>query len=126
MKARRGIFAQDTIEEITEYCLDRMSLVVEQMGQLREMFYELDLRPSSWHGPGAIANTVFKKRKVAQHFGEHIAASNISEQQDWAHHAFVGGRIESLKQGYLKSAVCMCMTWQVAIRPRLSNCQVSP
>ena len=103
MKARRGIFANDPIEEITEYCLTECRLLSKQMGQIREAAYQMELRPLSWHGPGAIANAAFKKRKVAEHFGEHIAASNISEQQDWAHHAFVGARIESLKQGYLKS-----------------------
>lgn len=103
MKARRGIFANDPIEEITEYCLTECRLLSKQMGQIREAAYRVELRPQSWHGPGAIANAAFKKRKVGEHFGEHIAASNISEQQDWAHHAFVGGRIESLKQGYLKS-----------------------
>jgi hypothetical protein len=84
-------------------CLTECRLLSKQMSQLREMAFELDLKPKGWHGPGALASVVFNKNKVARHFGEHIAASNISEQQDWAHHAFVGGRIESLKQGYLKS-----------------------
>lgn len=103
MKARRGMFAEDSIEEITEYCLTECRLLSKQMNQLREMCFKLDLRPASWHGPGAVASTIIKKRKLAKHFGEHIAASDLSEQQDWAHHAFVGARIESLKQGYLKS-----------------------
>ena len=103
MKARRGIFAQDPIEEITEYCLTECRLLSKQMAQVRTASYELDLRPQSWHGPGAISNAVFKKWKVAKHFGQHIAAADISERQSWAHHAFIGARIESLKQGYLKS-----------------------
>jgi hypothetical protein len=103
MKARRGIFANDPIEEITKYCLTECRLLAKQMGQIRDAAYQMELRPQGWHGPGAIANAAFKKRAVGKHFGEHIAASNISEQQDWAHHAFVGGRIESLRQGYLKS-----------------------
>jgi len=103
MKARRGKFADDDIDEIEEYCLTECRLLSKQMGQLRELAFDLDLKPRSWHGPGALASTVFRKQKLAQHFGEHIAASNISEQQEWAHHGFIGGRIESLKQGYLKS-----------------------
>lgn len=103
MKARRGVFAKDPIEEITEYCLTECRLLSKQMGQIRNAAYKMDLRPTSWHGPGAIANTVFQKRKVAEHFGEYIASIDLSEQQKWSHHAFVGGRIESLKQGYLKS-----------------------
>ena len=104
MKARRGDFADETIEKITEYCLTECCLLSKQMGQMRKLMFDLDLRPQSWHGPGAVANVVFQKEKAAKHFGEHIAATNISEQQNWAHHAFIGGRIESLKQGYLKSA----------------------
>jgi hypothetical protein len=35
------------------------------------------------------------------HYGRDIAASNISPQQTAAHHAYYGGRIELLKQGFL-------------------------
>ena len=38
----------------------------------------------------------------------HIAASNITPQQDAAHHAYFGGRIELLKQGYMENAVLHC------------------
>ena len=110
MKARRGKFAEDTIEKITEYCLAECRLLSKQMSQLRELMFKLGLKPKSWHGPGALANAAFRKYKVAKHFGEHIAAFDISEQQDWAHHAFIGGRIESLKQGYLKSTAALATT----------------
>ena len=103
MKALRGVFEREPIDKITEYCLTECRLLAKQMGQVRRACYDLGLKPLGWHGPGAIANAVFKKEKLAKHFGEHIAASNISEQQSWAHHAFVGGRIERLKQGYLKT-----------------------
>jgi hypothetical protein len=67
------------------------------------MVFKLGLKPKGWHGPGALASAVINKHKLTRHFGEHISADNIPEQQTWAHHAFVGGRIESLKQGYLKT-----------------------
>lgn len=104
MKATRGDFADEIIERITEYCLTECRLLSKQMGQLRQMMFDFGIRPLSWHGPGALASAVFRKEKIARHFGEHISASDISPQQDWAHHAFVGGRIETLKQGYVKSA----------------------
>ena len=92
------------IEEITEYCLTECRLLSKQMRQIREACLQDGFEADSWHGPGAIANVGFSRNvRWREHFGEHIAASNISEQQDWAHHAFIGGRIESLKQGYLKS-----------------------
>ena len=34
-----------------------------------------------------------------------ISASNITPQQDAAHHAYFGGRIELVKQGYVKNLV---------------------
>jgi hypothetical protein len=104
MKALRGKFASVDLDKIVKYCVTECRLLASRMTQLRELFYRADIRPTSWHGPGALANAVFKKRKVARFFGDHIAAEDISEQQEWAHHSFVGGRIETLKQGYLRSA----------------------
>ena len=34
-----------------------------------------------------------------------ISASNITPQQDAAHHAYFGGRIELVKQGYVENVV---------------------
>jgi hypothetical protein len=102
MKAKRGKFADEKIEEITEYCLAECRLLSKQMAQLRDMSFQLDLRPKGWHGPGALASAIFTKEKIGGHFGENIKPFIIKDQpQDWAHHAFIGGRIESLKQGYL-------------------------
>jgi hypothetical protein len=105
MKALRGKFASETIDNITEYCLAECRLLSKQMTELRELMFALGLKPKSWHGPGALANAAFSKHKVTKYFGDHISASNISEQQEWANHAFIGARIESPMQGYLKSGV---------------------
>jgi hypothetical protein len=42
------------------------------------------------------------------HYGADIAASNITPQQDAAHHAYFGGRIELLKQGYIENVGLHC------------------
>ena len=47
---------------------------------------------------GALASAVIKQRKLARFFEDHIAAEKISEQQEWAHYSFVGGRIETLNR----------------------------
>jgi hypothetical protein len=104
MKALRGKFSEADLDKIVKYCGTECRLLASRMSQLRDLFYQADIRPASWHGPGALASAVFKKRKLAQFFGDHIAAQDISEQQDWAHRTFVGGRIETLKQGYLRFA----------------------
>ena len=56
MKAKRGIFKDVAIEKITEYCLTECMLLSKEMAQIRWACYNLELRPNSWHGPGAIAN----------------------------------------------------------------------
>lgn len=73
------------------------------MTELRQAFFGLGLKPSSWHGPGAAATAMIEKMRTRAHYGEDISATDVSEQQDWAHHAFLGGRIETLKQGYMKA-----------------------
>ncbi len=103
MKALRGKFATVELDKIVKYCKTECRLLAKRMSQLRELFYQGNIRPTSWHGPGALASAVIKQRKLARFFEDHIAAEKISEQQEWAHYSFVGGRIETLKQGYMKS-----------------------
>ena len=55
-----------------------------------------------WHGAGAAASALIESQKLKMHYGRDIAASNISPQQTAAHHAYIGGRIELLKQGYIE------------------------
>ena len=103
MKARRGVFAKDPIEEITEYCLTECRLLSKQMGQIRK-------RPIRWicgrqagMGRALSLTQSFRNERSRNISGNISHQSDLSEQQKWSHHAFVGGRIESLKQGYLKS-----------------------
>ena len=62
MKAQRGDFAGVELEKITQYCLSECRLLASRMTQLRELFYKADIRPVSWHGPGALASAVFRDR----------------------------------------------------------------
>lgn len=103
MKKARGTFEKYDIERIREYCLAECRLLATQMTELRQLLYEFGLRPPAWHGPGAVASELIKQRGIAAHFGENIAADNLSPQQEWSHVAYVGGRTELLKQGYLAS-----------------------
>jgi hypothetical protein len=61
-----------------------------------------------WHGGGAAAAALIEAKNLKAHYGPDIAASNITPQQDAAHHAYFGGRIELLKQGYMENAVLHC------------------
>jgi hypothetical protein len=56
----------------------------------------------------------------------HISASNITPQQDAAHHAYFGGPIESVKQGYVEILVLhrydIASVYPSAVVQSLMNC----
>ena len=58
--------------------------------------------------PGAAAGALIEAKNLKAHYGPDIAASNITPQQDAAHHAYFGGRIELLKQGYVENVDLHC------------------
>ena len=72
------------------------------MTNLRNGFEQSGLHLRHWHGAGAAASALIEAEKLKQHYGPDIAAWNMSPQQEAAHHAYFGGRIELLKQGYLE------------------------
>ena len=78
------------------------------MTDLRKGFDETGLHLRRWHGAGAAAQALIEAKKLKAHYGPDIAASNITPQQDAAHHAYFGGRIELLKQGYIENVVLHC------------------
>jgi hypothetical protein len=107
MKASRGQFANETIDKIREYCFAECRLLAQEMTGLRKMIFELDLRPTSWHGPGAVVIDLYKRMDIKSHFGDDITANGGEDgsRQEWARHAFAGARIEMIKQGYAKSVL---------------------
>ena len=91
-------------EEIKAYTSLELRLLARMMGDLREAFERPDYTCAHWHGAGAAASALIESQGLKTHYGKDIAASNISAQQDAAHHAYFGGRIELLKQGYVENA----------------------
>jgi hypothetical protein len=105
MKDRRDQFANEDIERIKAYTTIELKLLARMMGDLRKGFEEMGLHLRHWHGAGAAASALIESQKLKMHYGPDIAASNISPQQTAAHHAYYGGRIELLKQGYIEDRV---------------------
>ena len=103
MKERRDQFANEDIEQIKAYTTLELRLLARMMGDLRSGFEEMGLHLRHWHGAGAAASALIESQKLKMHYGRDIAASNISPQQTAAHHAYYGGRIELLKQGYVEN-----------------------
>jgi hypothetical protein len=102
MKGRRDEFATVPIEEIKPYTTLELRLLARMMTDLRNGFNETGLHLRGWHGAGAAASALIENQKLRTQYGKDIAASDISPQQDAAHHAYFGGRIELLKQGYME------------------------
>ena len=103
MKDKRDQFANEDIEQIKAYTTLELRLLARMMGDLRTGFEQIGLHLRHWHGAGAAASALIESRKLKMHYGPDIAATNISPQQTAAHHAYYGGRIELLKQGYVEN-----------------------
>jgi hypothetical protein len=103
MKDRRDQFDNEDIERIKAYTTLELRLLARMMGDLRNGFEETGLHLRHWHGAGAAASALMESQKLKMHYGVDIAAANISPQQTAAHHAYYGGRIELLKQGYVEN-----------------------
>src|SRR5208337_3255557 len=102
MKDRRGEFATVPIEEIKTYTALELRLLARMMADLRKGFDETGLHLRGWHGAGAAASALIENQGLKTHYGKDIAAIDICPQQEAAHHAYFGGRIELLKQGYME------------------------
>jgi hypothetical protein len=104
MKDRRDYFANEDIDQIKAYTTSELRLLARAMGDLRNGFAESGLHLRHWHGAGAAASALIEAENLKEHYGPDIPASNISPQQEAAHHAYFGGRIELPQQGYVEGA----------------------
>ena len=103
-KANRSNFAETEFETIKHYCGLELVALSKAMTVLRDGFDLMGLRLRAWSGAGSAASAAFRREGVhKEHFPADIAteAATLPRWQDAAHHAFFGGRIELLRQGYL-------------------------
>jgi len=114
-KARRQDFADADFEEIKHYCELELTYLSKALTVLRDGFDKMDIRIRNWTGAGSAAGALILKQGLRRdHFStvaaqrqhpyglvlEDIRRKDPTKQQDAAHHAFFGGHIELLKQGY--------------------------
>lgn len=88
-KADRNIFDTYTPEQVLMYNLEELQDAGELIRRLYYAFKEIELVPSSWHGPGALAHTFFKKFGIKKH-----SVEAPFEMQIPIRHAYFGGRID--------------------------------
>lgn len=99
-KGKRDEFASVPIEEIKHYCHLELLTLSKALTVLRDGFDKMDIRLRTWSGAGSASAALIRKEDLKdQHYSPDIDVRDISPQQEHAHHAFVGGRIEAIKQG---------------------------
>ena len=93
-KAARKLFTYDELDAIIHYWSVEIALFKELVEKLREYLYSVDLFVQQWHGPGAIANYVYRTKGVEQHKDE-----TIEGVRDAARYGYAGGRFELFRMG---------------------------
>lgn len=88
-KAERNKFTFARIEYIRNYWKTEIRLLHSLVTRLREMLYRVGLTITRWHGPGAIANFVYKSHGIARH-----KALTPPEVREAARYAYSAGRFE--------------------------------
>lgn len=95
-KGRRSDFTMEEVESLVKpYWRAELKLMVKLADKLREHLWTAQLPISSWHGPGAIASSLFQKYHIEQHMSRNIP----SEVAAMGRMAFSGGRFEPFRLG---------------------------
>jgi hypothetical protein len=93
-KDARELFEWEELDSfIIPYCDTELSMLVRIMDIVRTDFHEVEIDPSEWYGPGAVANKVFKKHSVP------ISRDIPVEVLDASQFAYAGGRFEPFSLG---------------------------
>jgi hypothetical protein len=93
-KAKRNSFDFNEIEFITAYWTVEIALLKKLVERLRKMLYRVDLYVSRWHGPGALANYVYKTNNIARH--KQLCGEEV---RNAARYGYAGGRFELFRLG---------------------------
>lgn len=93
MKDQRSSFTSIT-PEIREYMRGELVLLVQLATTLRERLAAVDIYPTRWHGPGAVASTVLKQQGIKAYLGEQTQDLTLAAES-----AYYGGRFEMFKRG---------------------------
>lgn len=120
-KASRSDFTYGDINEIRLYCQMELELLVVLCNRLRDEFDEAGLWVTQWHGPGAVANVVYKQFGIAKHMQPPTPEIEYASQ-----HAYFGGHFEQFKAGHYDGCVYLydinsAYPYHIANLPSLAN-----
>lgn len=97
MKAARSNFTLDDIDEITAYCHEECTLLVELLERLDDALQAAGIRPSQWCGAGSIAGKLLEREGVKRYIAKH--ATYPEPVQEALLRSYFGGRVEVFQQG---------------------------
>lgn len=93
-KEKRNSFTYEMIEYITAYWETEIELLLALAENLRDKLYAVDLNITRWHGPGALANFVYKREGIMAH-----KALTPEPVREAARYGYAGGRFELYRLG---------------------------
>ena len=98
-KDLRGTFKLEDLDRLViPYWKEELALLVDLASTLRDVLYRAGIRPSRWHGPGAVADYLFNDNKSSQAMPDY--ESIPKGVLDAGQVAYAGGRFEAFKIGY--------------------------
>lgn len=97
-KSLRGDFTLESLDTtVIPYWSAELRLLALLAERLRDVLYSANIRPVQWHGPGAVANFLFKSHKTQLTMPEY---ESIPEGVlDAGQFAYAGGRFEAFRIG---------------------------
>jgi hypothetical protein len=95
-KALRSSFKLEDVPVISAYNSDELTNLLMLAETLRERLDKVDLRPTRWDGPGAIAAALLKRENIKD--AETECPIDIARA---GRYAYAGGRFEVLKFGHV-------------------------
>lgn len=119
-KSRRNDFSWKDIEYIKAYWELEIQLFHQLAQKLKEYLWHVDLKIKQWHGPGAIANHVFKRHRI-----DKAKCDPPKEVMDASRYAYAAGRFERFHIGRFKNVYSMDINsaypWGISQLPDLTE-----
>lgn len=102
-KKDRRDFDPANLAQIRTYQLAELQVLCRMLGQMRAKIEDRGWQLKRWQGAGSIAQAVLTDECVKPSLGECATQEPLPLEQEYAHRAYSGGRIEMLQQGYISS-----------------------
>lgn len=103
-KTVRNKFSLDMLDStVIPYWREELQLLAALAERLREVLYSAGIRPAMWHGPGAVANFLFKSNKTELVMPDYDRIP--SAVLDAGQYAYAGGRFEAFRIGYYEGPI---------------------